>query len=984
MFENDSVVSAQGRIRNALAYSLKEKYGKDDPELVEKILKIHGMAKENFDFIHNLEELISKGVAEASIDQNANKNESTITGLMSEVINPINKIVGYRYLYRKMKELYGKKEAKRLTGEMYDFTLALSDSTKILLPYCLAMDASRIVIEGRPYGQLPSAPPKRLSSYIAALNETVHQMSNHLAGAIGVATFFLDVARVLMFEEGMTNEKLEHSEPRKYIENCFQSFIHSVNHLSRQSNESAFVNVSVFDRVKLEGFLDDDSMGWYFEGKDKEEVIVFILALQDIFMKFFDKGDKLNNGIPYRFPVISINLSKSPEGQILDEEFVEKICQSEIYRYNILVSKGTKTCSCCFRGDQKVMMRISGQEPQLMSFEEMWNLPKKTRIYTSNSGVWRHATPIKIDGKQKLYEVTTSNKKKIVVTANHLHPTWRGDIPTSELTVDDYLMFTNSPLAPVRSTDEGLTFAQGVMVGAYLGDGSNLFSDTNQIVFSMNREKIDALKDYFSSGLADICETREFTTNATGHNCLNYIISSEKVKRFLSRWIKGNLAHNKEIDMVCLAQSIEFRKGIIHGFYATDGGNSNRMYTCSPALAESLEAILTSLGVPSIIDISDRTDENVIIRGEEFNRNYPLYCVRFYSGMIKEKYGDVYKKKQNSIFFRVTEIKEVESVDEVYCFEMKNQDNPYFDLPNGIITHNCRLLSDSEMMESAGLVNSFGGSAISMGSTRVVTIDFNRLALESLETEEYLTKVKKSATDAAKILKAHKELINDTEKQGLQPFITNQYIKMQNMFCTVGIMGIVEASKVMEGKADTGIDYIGTTLKNLELHCKELSKEYGIVINIEQIPGESMAVKLSQVDNILFDTQYAMYSNQFIPLWEDATIWERMTIDGKYNSMVSGGAIVHFSLGERITPQQAKKLIYFACESGSEHFALNSVYSRCENKHTHFGNFNVCPECGAEIVEKYTRVVGFFTPVSSWNKTRREWEFPQRSFGGIE
>ena len=35
-----------------------------------------------------------------------------------------------------------------------------------------------------------------------------------------------------------------------------------------------------------------------------------------------------------------------------------------------------------------------------------------------------------------------------------------------------------------------------------------------------------------------------------------------------------------------------------------------------------------SLGMNSIIDISDRTDEDVVIRGEIYNRNYPLYCVR--------------------------------------------------------------------------------------------------------------------------------------------------------------------------------------------------------------------------------------------------------------------------------------------------------------------------------------------------------------------
>jgi anaerobic ribonucleoside-triphosphate reductase len=36
------------------------------------------------------------------------------------------------------------------------------------------------------------------------------------------------------------------------------------------------------------------------------------------------------------------------------------------------------------------------------------------------------------------------------------------------------------------------------------------------------------------------------------------------------------------------------------------------------------------------------------------------------------------------------------------------------------------------------------------------------------------------------------------------------------------------------------------------------------------------------------------------------------------------------------------------------------------------GDINKCPICGEDIIEKYTRVVGFFVPISSMNKTRRE------------
>ncbi len=38
-----------------------------------------------------------------------------------------------------------------------------------------------------------------------------------------------------------------------------------------------------------------------------------------------------------------------------------------------------------------------------------------------------------------------------------------------------------------------------------------------------------------------------------------------------------------------------------------------------------------------------------------------------------------------------------------------------------------------------------------------------------------------------------------------------------------------------------------------------------------------------------------------------------------------------------------------------------------------------CSKCGHnEHMQYFTRVVGFFVPVDSWNPTRRNWEFDKR------
>jgi ribonucleoside-triphosphate reductase len=297
----------------------------------------------------------------------------------------------------------------------------------------------------------------------------------------------------------------------------------------------------------------------------------------------------------------------------------------------------------------------------------------------------------------------------------------------------------------------------------------------------------------------------------------------------------------------------------------------------------------------------------------------------------------------------------------------------------------CRLINDVELLDYASQSNSFGGSAISLGSHRVCTINFMRIALEAKDKEHFYKILDERIESTLKILKAHKELIIMLEKKGLQPFITNGWLNMKRMFSTVGIMGICECSKLLKEKFSSSGDVQGRILTYLNNKVKELATKYELVSNIEQIPGESFAVRLAKADKLLFkNINYEIYSNQFVPLWENKTLWERMDEDGKYNNLLTGGGIVHAQIGERVTSKQAEKIIRYAINANCEHFALNAVYSQCEDGHMSFGKIETCPTCGKKIVEQYTRVVGFFTNVSAWDKTRREWEFPKRTFVTIE
>jgi ribonucleoside-triphosphate reductase len=293
------------------------------------------------------------------------------------------------------------------------------------------------------------------------------------------------------------------------------------------------------------------------------------------------------------------------------------------------------------------------------------------------------------------------------------------------------------------------------------------------------------------------------------------------------------------------------------------------------------------------------------------------------------------------------------------------------------------------MLNVASQSNSFGGVGISLGSHRVVTINFPRMALLSNNYEEFYQNLYNYVEDAAKILKAHKTLLEGLTEAGLQPFIKNGFLPLARMFSTFGIIGIAECKEILEkncGTPETN-DIIKEILEYFNKIVLDFAKKYEIHANIEQIPGESMAVRLADADRLLFGKEkvpYRMYSNQFIPLWEDATIYDRMCVSGALDSLLSGGGITHFMIGEKVTVVQAKKLIETAIKNKCEHFALNLVYSQCENAHLAHGKFEKCPTCGGKIIDYFTRVVGYISSIKNWNKVRREWEFENRKFVDVK
>lgn len=297
----------------------------------------------------------------------------------------------------------------------------------------------------------------------------------------------------------------------------------------------------------------------------------------------------------------------------------------------------------------------------------------------------------------------------------------------------------------------------------------------------------------------------------------------------------------------------------------------------------------------------------------------------------------------------------------------------------------CRLVNNIEDILKATqdeYMNLIGGSSVKVGSFGVTTLPLVRVALKSKKNEEeFFRLLEEFAIDCYKINHCRRILINEKIEQGQMPLYNHGFIDLKNQYSTLGINGFYECLYFMgyDLKTREGIEFGIKILQKLDEVSKNKIKKYGYRTNLEQIPAEQTSFKLAKADNILYNqNEFNLYGNQFIPLTMDATIHERIQIQAELEKYFSGGTILHCNFTEKIPSSiMMKNFIKYVAKAGVKYFAVNYFFNICSNKHYTVNNKEICEICNEPVVDKMTRIVGFFVPISSWSKERVK-EFNER------
>lgn len=317
---------------------------------------------------------------------------------------------------------------------------------------------------------------------------------------------------------------------------------------------------------------------------------------------------------------------------------------------------------------------------------------------------------------------------------------------------------------------------------------------------------------------------------------------------------------------------------------------------------------------------------------------------------------------------------------------MKWSDSNFFVSDNvGVLSNCCRLLSDTKKLDA--FINSIGGTALSVGSCRVSTINLVRIAYESeFNKKKYLKILKDRVLLNCKALYSMRYILQRNIEKSLLPNYQDGAIELDKQFCTIGGIGMYEVMDLFgfidtdefgnKSYSDEAVEFATQILDTMNEVKDNFDCDF--TFNIEMIPAENCAGVICTADNLLFEQdKYFIYSNQWIPLTEQCTIQEKCRLGKLFDAKCGGGCIAHINIENRFPNEEtAWDMLNYVASQGVIYFAFTTKINVCEDKHAFIGSNN-CPQCGKPTADQYARVVGFYTPVSGYQKIRKK-EFNKR------
>ena len=300
---------------------LKEKYGSDFQYL-------NGFHDSQLDFSTFINGFIDQEtVADATIDGNANAHHKDVCSLRGERGKSEDKLFAFNKIYYELKKKYGKRTADQWLEDEWTGVYYMHDAaTCSQLPYCFAFDLSRLAKEGLFFlDGYNNQAPQHLTTFIDDVIEFISFFSNRSSGACGLPNILV---WCMYFWKKDIDDGYYLRNPEYYLKQAFQKFIFRVNQPFLRVDQSAFVNVSIFDRYYYESLFG----GLVFpDGSFAIDYVDEFIRQQKIFMEVVSETRTMNM---FTFPVLTYSLLKRDDLTKKEIDYMIKSKDYHIFKDN--------------------------------------------------------------------------------------------------------------------------------------------------------------------------------------------------------------------------------------------------------------------------------------------------------------------------------------------------------------------------------------------------------------------------------------------------------------------------------------------------------------------------------------------------------------------------------------------------------------------------------------------------------------------------
>lgn len=304
----------------------------------------------------------------------------------------------------------------------------------------------------------------------------------------------------------------------------------------------------------------------------------------------------------------------------------------------------------------------------------------------------------------------------------------------------------------------------------------------------------------------------------------------------------------------------------------------------------------------------------------------------------------------------------------------------------------CRLQLDLRELLKRG--NGLFGSAELTGSIGVVTVNMARLGYLFAGDEEALMRELDRLLEVGRdILEKRRAVVQDLIDGGLYPYTKRYMGHLGNHFSTIGVNGMNEMVRNFTGDARDLMDSEGQAmclriLDHVRERMVEFQEETGNLYNLEATPAEGTTYRFAKEDLARFpdiitagtrENPYYTNSSQ-IPVGATEDPFEALELQEQLQSKYTGGTVLHLYMNEAMSsPQACRELVRRSLTRFHlPYLTITPTFSVCPVHGYLSGEHHTCEQCGSDC-EVWTRVMGYFRPVSSFNIGKKG-EFAERRF----